>query len=329
MNSKDNTKNSYYLADTLWDFFCIASIIGIWPRFIEPNLISISKLNLSISNLPDSLNGLKILQFSDIHLHKGMPDCFIRKLINKIKSLSPDIIVCTGDFLCYSQFGDKERLKNFLCSLNAPYGCFAILGNHDYQKPVSINANGDYDIIENTSSMFSKGITRLTSNVKLSKKTSEWAKAIDVHPDLVEMLKTTPFELLHNKTKKIPYKDTFINICGLGEYTLGKCLPGIAYKDYDPHFPGIILAHNPDSMPLLVDYPGDVVLSGHTHGGQINLPWIWKKLTLLENRYFKKGLFLIKNKWLYISRGVGSLIQFRWFATPEIVLITLKGNHEH
>jgi len=123
-------------------------------------------------------------------------------------------------------------------------------------------------------------------------------------------------------------KDACLNVCGLGEYSLNKCCPEIAFKTYDVNSPGIVLAHNPDSMPMLMDFPGDIILCGHTHGGQINLPWFWKKFTLLENMQFKKGLFQIHNKWLYVNRGVGSVMPFRWFALPEIALITLEKDNE-
>jgi uncharacterized protein len=317
-----------YLSDVLWDGWCIASIIGIWPRFIEPNLIQTTKLTLKIKKLPPALAGLKVLQFSDIHLHAGIPDFFLNKLRKKIKVLAPDIIVFTGDFLCYSRLRDKVRLKKFLDSFEAPQGCYAIFGNHDYQKPVSINAMGEYDIIEHRSSLISKGFSRIFTTTQLAKKVTLAAKETGTHPELEELLKTTPFEVLHNTCKLLSIKGSHLNICGLGEYTLGRCLPEIAFKGYDNRYPGILLAHNPDSVPLLMQFPGDIILCGHTHGGQINLPWLWKKFTLLENMQFKQGLFHLDDKWIYVNKGVGSVMQFRWFAMPEITLITLEQASE-
>lgn len=317
-------KKQMYLADLLWDGWCIASVVGIWPRFIEPNLIHTTRLNLKIKQLPSELVGLKILQFSDIHLHQGISNFFITKLIKKIKNLTPDLIVFTGDFLCYSRFKDKTRLKYLLDSLEAPHGCYAIFGNHDYEKPVSINNQGEYDVVENKSSMIGKGFSRIFTTTHIAKKVTSAAKEIGTHLELEEFLHTTPFELLHNTCKLLPVKGSYLNLCGLGEYTLGKCLPKVAFVEYDKQYPGVILTHNPDSVPLLEEFPGDIILCGHTHGGQINLPWLWKKFTLLENMKYKRGLFRLNDKWLYVNRGVGSVMQFRWFATPEITLITLE-----
>ena len=123
----------------------------------------------------------------------------------------------------------------------------------------------------------------------------------------------------------MPIKGAFLNVCGLGEYILGRSLPEIAFRDYDSRYPGIILAHNPDATPHLKNYPGQVILCGHTHGSQINLPWFAKKFTLLENPQYNRGLFKISdNKWMYVNRGIGSLLPFRWFASPELTLLTLQ-----
>lgn len=313
-----------HVSDILWNAWCIASILGIWPRFIEPNLLFSTALTLGVSKLPKDLNGLKILQFSDLHVSSATPDHFVEKLIKKIQSFQPDLILFTGDFLCYSKLTGKEKLHYLLNSLSAPFGCFAVLGNHDYQQTVSINDFGEYDIQEAPQSLIKKGFSRIFSHTVLKKITTERAKAVPPNQELLIALKDTPFTLLENETKTIPIKNSFLNITGLGEYTLGRSIPEAAFKDYQPDYPGIVLLHNPDGFPLLHNYPGNLVLCGHTHGGQINLPWLWKKFTVLENMKFKKGLFDLDGKWLYVSRGVGSVMPFRWFAPPEIVTITLK-----
>jgi predicted MPP superfamily phosphohydrolase len=328
MNNHLPIKKRFSLSNILWDIWCIASVIGIWPRYIEPKLISITQLPLKISKLHPSLNHLKILQFSDLHFQKCTSASLLKKLSAKIQSCNPDIIVFTGDFLCSSQLQDPNRLTEFLCSLKAPYGCYAILGNHDYQHYVSITQNGDYDVIDNKSVTMRKGWKRLLSTITLTKRTTPRAAEVPLNNNLVNLLKKTPFILLHNETSIVPIRDTFINICGVGEYVLNRCEPKIAFKNYNKNFPGIVLAHNPDGVPKLLEYPGDIILCGHTHGGQINLPWMWKKFTLLENFNLKRGLKSLRNKTIYINRGVGAVMPFRWFSIPELTLITLEPSHE-
>jgi len=321
MNSKEtsSTSNSF-----LWDLFCIGSIVGIWPRYIEPSLIRTTRLQINTPELPGGLDGFKILQISDLHLNQNLSDRYLDRVVKKAEKLSPDLIVMTGDFLCYSYLADPERLEKLLNRFKAPYGCYAVLGNHDYAECVSINEHGDYDAMPPPSSSLNRAFLRLTKNVTLTKVITERAKKIALHPSLIALLEKTPFKLLHNATETITVKDTKLNICGLGEHSLDRVNPKEAFKNYDKKYPGIILLHNPDGITKLHGYPGEIILSGHTHGGQVNLPWFWKKFTLLENMDLKRGLVHKDNKWIYINRGIGSILPFRWFAIPEILLLTLR-----
>ncbi len=319
------TKGKRFWVDWLWDAWCVISILGIWPRFIEPRLLSITHLSLPIFELPDELVGLKILQFSDLHWHASFSSSFSRNLIRRINQLKPDLIVFTGDLLCQSKLDDAERLGQVLSSLKALHGCFAILGNHDYEQFVSINDKGDYDIEHPiTRSNIGRGFKRLLKPPQISKRVTPEARQVGLHQELMSFFKKTPFRLLHNASQLVSFKQGFINVCGLGEYTLGRLDVEKAFKQYDSRYPGIILVHNPDGISYLRDRPGELILSGHTHGGQVNLPGLWKKLTRLENLDLKRGLKKQFHKWIYINRGVGSVLKFRWFSLPELSLITLQ-----
>lgn len=309
----------------LWDLWCAGSVVGIWPRFIEPYLLKTKHLKIPFQNLPSQFRNFKIVQFSDLHFHAKIPDFFLKKLIQKISKLKPDIIVFTGDFLCRSQLEDEERLKAVLNALYAPYGCYAILGNHDYEKSVSINKWGNYSIVDSHSSNISGGFQRLFYPLEISKKRDPEVDQIDFHSKLLELLKKTTFTLLHNQTVQIPVGNSYINLAGVGEHMLGRVLAEKTFGHYASEYPGVVLAHNPDTIPSLMDFPGDLILCGHTHGGQINLPWISRKLTCLENPEFKKGLKRKRSKWIYISAGVGGMLPFRFLAMPEIVSITLEN----
>jgi uncharacterized protein len=310
-----------------WDAWCIASGIGIWPRYIEPRLLEITHLALPIPHLPSELIGLKVLQFSDLHWNRQFSHSLQRKLIRKVNDLKPDLILFTGDFICRSKLENREELKKTLNSLKAKCGCFAILGNHDYARFVTVNANGDYDVeASSSSSNIAKGFKRLFQPVSLTKCVTEQASQVGYHEELIDLLKETPFRLLKNETEQIAYHGAWMNICGLEEYSLGRFNPAQAFSNYDHRYPGIILSHNPDTLAILRNYPGEIILSGHTHGGQVNLPGLWPRFTRIENLQFKSGLKRVENKWAYINRGISSVMKFRWFAAPELTLLTLhKG----
>jgi predicted MPP superfamily phosphohydrolase len=261
-------------------------------------------------------------------LSNETPQFFIDKLSRKIRALSPDLILFTGDFLCYSKIENSKRLSAFLNTLHAPLGCFAIYGNHDYSRFVSVDQNGEYRIIDKNPPAVIKGLKRLLSSVELPKLKKPRDLGIATHSELDELLANSPFKLLHNQTVQITKDGATLNIAGTGEYMLGKCDPSQTFQDYAPEAPGIILAHNPDCVPLLADFPGDIILCGHTHGGQINLPGFRDKFIMIENSRFSRGLNQINNKWVYTSRGIGGVMPFRWFCPPEIVSITLEKQNE-
>ncbi len=315
---------NFNLANFFWDLWCCLSVVGIWPRFIEPTLLNTTRIKIGIPHLPKDLNGLKIVQFSDLHLHPKVSNNFLKKIKSKIDTCQPDLIFFTGDFLCFSLSRDLERLETFFNSLHATYGCYAILGNHDYAEFISINNKGEYDVLNQEVGSFSRIFQRLWTKTILAHKVTKKAKAVKHNEILEQILQKTPFKLLKNESVLIPIKKTFLNVTGLEEYITGRCNPKQAFLNYNKNFPGIVLAHNPDCIPSLLTFPGEIILCGHTHGGQVNLPWLWKKFTLMENPYLKKGCFQIGDKWAYVNRGVGSAMQFRWFAAPEIFLLTIE-----
>ncbi len=313
-------------AERLWDLWCIASVVGIWPRFIEPQCIAVTRKTIKIDRWPQELQGLKLLHFSDLHLHKDTSQQFLRRLTDKIQALNPDLIAFTGDFLCRANIGDKSRLQNFLNTLSAPLGCYAVLGNHDYAEPTTINSQGEYDLLSQDGRPYIvQGFERLFTPLKLAKTVTARALAVPPHSDLCELLNGTPFKLMHNETQQISAAGKAFNLCGLGEYTLGRTLPQQAFEQYDHNLPGVILLHNPDGLSLMDGFPGELVLCGHTHGGQINLPWLWRKFTAMENEQLKRGLVRHQKRWVYVNRGIGSLIPFRWFSMPELTLLTMES----
>jgi predicted MPP superfamily phosphohydrolase len=102
------------------------------------------------------------------------------------------------------------------------------------------------------------------------------------------------------------------------------CTP-LAFQGYDNNLPGIILVHNPDAFTQLKAHPGHLILAGHTHGAQINLPWFRNRFCRLENPRYKRGLFQEDGKMMYVSRGLGAVFPLRFNAPPEIVSMTLEG----
>lgn len=302
----------------LFNAFCCATVLGIWPRFIEPELLSVKRLKFS---LPGLKRPIRMLQLSDLHFGKLTSDKLLKKILYKSRELQPDLIVLTGDFLCYGKMQDAEKLTGFLKSLKAPLGVFAILGNHDYEGGVTVDEEGNYAVSRPSSTVL-KGFELLFKKQTLTGAVSQAAREAKPNQRLLEILEQTGVELLVDRTVQV---SGLVNVTGISEYMTGQIDLVSAYENYNQSLPGILLAHNPDAIPALLDKPSSIILSGHTHGGQINLPWFRERFTLMENPHYFTGLLKEKGKTIYISRGLGSVMPFRFFASPEIVMMEVTG----
>lgn len=306
------------------DTACALSLVGLWPRFIEPKCLVTTYLDLSIEKLPS----LKILHISDLHFHKGTSRRFLDKIIKRVKKEKCDLILFTGDFLCYSRLEKPALLKSFLQQLQAPLGCFCTFGNHDYASYVSRNRQGNYTILKpvNPLTGFFRGLKNFFESTQKGEITNE-AKSVAMHDTLCTLLKETPFQLLENTTLTLPIG---LNLVGLGDYALGRCLPEIAFASYKKEFPGIVLSHNPDTTSLLLNHPGDLILCGHSHGEQIHFPYppflrkLSQKLTRLENPNHSRGHYRIGDKNLYVNRGLGCHKPLRLFSPPELLVLNIN-----
>ncbi len=318
----------------LWDVWCVISIIGIWPRFIEPRLLFTTKIKIPIPDLPIALDGCKILFFSDIHISLSTSARFLKKVSQRIAQENPDLILIGGDFLTHSRCEGLPQLESFLKSLSCSHGVFACLGNHDYEEYVTLK-EGQFVMQPARKSSIIAGFQRLFGKKKESSLSSNKPNApsfspLEVKPELSALLKKCNVTLLENENISILHNGTKLQLAGIGDVMAGKVFPEKAFASWDPRYPGVVISHNPDSWPLLKAYPGNLYLFGHTHGGQVNLPWMWKKLTPIINKNMKRGLFKEISsypgedvKTAYVSRGIGSTFPFRWFSTPEIVSLTL------
>lgn len=321
---KKNYKDRF--AYFLWDLWCVVSVVGLWPRFIEPRLLWTTKKKLTLSKLNSSLSGLRVVQFGDLHLAPHMSDRYLKKIERKIKALQPDVLLFSGDFLCYSMMHDWERLSRFLNTLSAPHGCFASLGNHDYATYAALAANGKRAKRSGPAATpLAAGIKRLF--LKQEKiQYEDCSEPLPLHEKLCETLRNSPFRLLENETASIEHEGAKLNITGLGDLWAGNFFPERAFEQYDHNAPGIVLSHNPDTLANLAQHPGDLILSGHTHGGQINLPWFRKRFLSLQNMKHFRGEHRVGSKTLYVNRGCGSVFHFRWRSVPELTLYELEAS---
>jgi predicted MPP superfamily phosphohydrolase len=226
------------------------------------------------------------MQISDIHIRNQDDNQFIINAFHKARSLRPDFVVYTGDFVNAMDesiaFSELDEILNY--GVQGTIGTIAILGNHDYGRNWSQKDTAD--IISNILSQHEITVLRNES--------------------------ITLAEL------------TFI---GFDDYWGPNFMPQEVMKEYDSTAPTVVLCHNPDvcDLNLWNGYKG-WILSGHTHGGQIKLPFLPPPILPVRNKRYSAGkIDLDGNRVLYINRGLGYLFPIRFNVRPEITLFELTN----
>ena len=273
--------------------------------------------NYDILNLKNSTK-LKLIFISDFH-NKYYKNNF-EDLINKIVDIKADYIILGGDFLNYSKLNKikgKVGYKNAILFIN----CLLDKINH-------LKANENYDL---------KGILFGYGNheLRLLKNSSKTKLNYDFYK-FRDFLINNSIKIIDNNTYKL---DNGLNISGLSLYdgyygksaskrlkSIDKSILNRYFKDIIKSEFNIMLFHKPDYAENLIDYGYDLVLSGHNHGGLINIPFIGpiisSELTILPK--YAKGLYNYKNGKVIVSAGLGEhTIKLRVNNLPEVVVVNI------
>lgn len=275
--------------------------LALWAFVIEPNRLVVNEYNLQIRNWSPKLQGFKIVAISDIHGGSNFIDeTKIRHLVELANAQNPDVIVLLGDYVS-QQHVDRSKLKmpmetiaDNLKGLQARYGVYVILGNHD----------GWYDLREVRKSLEKNGYRVLENEAVSLEKNGEKLRIVGL-PDSLSW--KNPED--KNKNAK----------------------EGLA-KLSDQDGKVIVLTHNPDDIDANVgeNSPSpDMVLflAGHTHGGQVRFPYFGAPI-IPTNRGQKYAAGFIREPDVdvFVTTGVGtSILPVRFGVPPEIAVLTLNA----
>jgi uncharacterized protein len=254
-------------------------------RFIEPNWIGVGRQRVPI--LPAGSNPVRIVQLSDLHASDEVPLDFIEYAINLGLEQKPDIICLTGDFITHS-WEEWDAYSKIMQQLSAVAPTFASTGNHDGCKWIARYG----------------GYARPTK--------------------VIDMLEKADIRVLTNELERIeiPNKARF-DLIGLGDIWADDFKPQLLEETKQVGVPRVLLSHNPDTKDKIEYANWDLMLSGHTHGGQLTLPWGSTPFAPVRDKRFVRGLHQWKNHWLHITKGVGSLRKMRLNCFPEISVVEL------
>jgi predicted MPP superfamily phosphohydrolase len=181
-----------------------------------------------------------------------------------------------------------------LSRLSARHGVFAVLGNHDFAVRNAL------------------GIRRYRQ----------------LHQRVADALHHHGIEVLRNRSRRLERGDSHLHLVGVDDLWSRACDLGQAFSGLAAHVPALLLAHNPRTIERIGSHRCDLILSGHTHGGQINWPGLGRVLLRGHGRRFAAGLYRHENRHLYVNRGVGFGFRFRFGVRPEMALMQLHRSKE-
>lgn len=259
----------------------IISLI-LYARFVGTMGFITKEYTLYSENISPLFDGIKIVHFSDIHYGRAINSSKINDIVDEINLINPDIVVFTGDLV--DKDGnlvndDYQFLTDAFSRINAKYGKYSVLGNHDYKNMdeiIKIFNNSSFKYLEN-----SYDIIYNQNNEKI----------------FIGGIGNVSYDL-DNLEKTMEYFDKEEN--------------NADYKILLVHEPDI-------SDDIVSDYDVDLILAGHSHNGQIRLPVVGALHTPVHAKKYYDEYYEIDKTKLYISSGVGvSRINYRLFNRPSI-----------
>jgi len=152
-----------------------------------------------------------------------------------------------------------------------------------------------------------------------------WIKSPDISA-IKKLLEEGGISILNNENRKIFQGNKYIYLLGVDDPDSKKDDLPKAMIGAEENIPKILLAHSPDIVDNLRGEKVDLILVGHTHGGQIRIPFVKPFWVPTKNRgKYASGLFEIGNAILYVNRGIGmAALPVRFNCPPEIAVIELK-----
>lgn len=255
----------------------------------EPNHPELVKVEMPLPRLQEAFNGFTIAQLIDFHYDEVFSIIPIRRAIEIVNHLHPDLIVLTGDFVTVPMLEVRDETQaakvaepcaKLLSQLRSRLGSLAVLGNHD----------------------------------------------VGSDPNFVtEALRSYGIRVLRNRSWAVEENGKRLWFGGLDSLDvrpqIEHALLGVPNSE-----PVVLLVHEPDFADQAVHYPVDLQLSGHSHGGQVWLPGIGAPWLPRYGRKYPRGQYTVGALQLYTNVGLGTIrLPVRLNCPPEITLFTLRA----
>lgn len=274
-----------------WSSLALAGVAtASYSRFVEPRWLEVTTKTVHLTT--PLTRPLRLLHLSDLHASAVVSLEYLAAAIAQSLVEKPDLICLTGDYVTQT-FPTSDQYQHILQQLAAHAPTFACLGNHD------------------------GGI---------------WAEGYGGYSDsaaVVALLTASGIRCLQNEAVTVKVQGQMLQLVGFNDVWNDVIAWSKVFEAIPPatEWPRIVLLHNPDARHYLADYAWDLLLSGHTHGGQFVLPLIdYAPFAPVQDKSFVAGLMYdAQGRALHITRGLGNLYGLRFNCRPEASHLILQG----
>ena len=243
---------------------------------------TLESVQVPIDGLPDALDGFRIVQLSDTHFGPTLRHEFADHLVERVNALRPDLVALTGD-LVDGSVSDLGPIVQKLASIESRHGIFFVTGNHEYYSGAG-----------------------------------PWVEALD----------SWGIRVLRNECAVVEHDGAELDILGVDDWRASRFMKDHGYdfkranQGRDRKRPSVLLSHQPKAIHDAAEGEIDLVLSGHTHGGQI---WPGKYIVKLVQPYVRGLHRHSERTWIYVHCGAGFWgPPIRVGVSADVALIELK-----
>lgn len=253
-------------------------------RFVEPRWFDVHTERIAIG----LGTPLRVLHLSDLHASDAVPFALIQRGVELGVQARPDLVCITGDFIT-DAMPNPGRYRDILAALPRAAPTFACLGNHDGGPWVGAH----YD---------------------------DATRVLDV-------LRGAGITPLVNTGVDLRLRGQRLRLDGLGDLWNDQTEPDGLLPRWGlapDRTPRVLLCHNPDAKALLAHYAWDLLLCGHTHGGQLWLPGLGAPFAPVRDKTFIAGVYPYDNRVVHITKGIGNLYGLRFNCRPQVSILELS-----
>jgi uncharacterized protein len=254
---------------------------------VKSNWFTVETIQLKLRRLPAVFSGLRVAQISDIHMGGWMSRDRLQLVADWIMAQSPHMLLITGDFLIGRGFTEiSKQWINELIKVLAPLTASI--------PSFAVLGNHDY-----------------------------WT-----NPDAVrEMLLICGITDLTNTVFTLSREGENLHLCGVDDVRAGNVRLDHVLAHLNDNSAAILLAHEPDFADIsAATGKFDLQVSGHSHGGQVVIPFLGAPILPHLGRKYPSGLYTVGNMFQYTNRGLGAnRLSIRWNCPPEVTIFVLES----